>query len=140
MTDQAFEPAELVVEFGAGGGIAVRQIEARDEQPIDPRLDVPALHVVSIAGQSEPHLGGLRSAGQDGDTVPALLAVPYGAVAGLFDLGARKISLAALSSCRHTTSGLAAASHRNNTGSLPFTPFTLKVAILSIAMMHRGVR
>src|SRR5579863_3493919 len=47
-------------------------------------------------------------------------------------------SCGAFNSWRHATSGLNSASHRSRTGSRPFTPLTLKVAIFVACPPHRN--
>ena len=73
---QALEPAQLVVELRAGRRVAVRQVQAADQHAADVGFDVAAVHVLRIAGQAAARLHGLSAAAQDGDAVPALLAVP----------------------------------------------------------------
>src|SRR5579872_721170 len=48
MRDQALEPAELEAEFLASYRIAVRHVEAADEEPVDRSLDVAAMRVVLV--------------------------------------------------------------------------------------------
>src|SRR5215213_817944 len=90
MLRQPVEPAQLVIEFGTGRGIAVRQIKAPDNQAIDSRLDVSAVRVVGIVGQTPADFYGLSTASQDSDAVPALLPMPDRAVAGGPDCSFRK--------------------------------------------------
>ena len=82
MSRQALEPAQLVVELRAGRRVAVRQVEAADQHPVHRRLDVAAVGVVGIAGEAAAGLVRLGAARQDGDAVPALLALPDRAIAG----------------------------------------------------------
>src|SRR5262249_46493260 len=67
---ESLEPAELVVELGAGGGVAVRQVEAADPHPADGALDVPALRVLRVPRQPPRRLDGGGAPGKDGDAVP----------------------------------------------------------------------
>ena len=80
---QPVHPRQLVVELGAGPRIAVGQIEVADQQPADRRLDIAAVARVGIAGQAAAGFDGLADAAQDGDSVPAFLAVPDGRIAGV---------------------------------------------------------
>src|ERR1700694_402168 len=83
--DQPVEPLELVVELGAGLGIAVRQVQASDDDPLHRRLDVAALLLGRIAGKSSLGFDRIRILREDRHAVPRLLAVPYRAVARLAD-------------------------------------------------------
>ena len=47
---QPFEQAQLIVEFRARRRIAVRQIQASDEQAADGRLDVAAMRIIRSPG------------------------------------------------------------------------------------------
>ena len=75
MSRQPLEPAQLVVELRPRCGIAVGKNEAADQYAIDGRLDVAAVAVVGITRYVPPGLDRLRSSGEDGDAVPALLAM-----------------------------------------------------------------
>src|SRR5438874_11276684 len=85
MFDQPLEPPQLVIEFRTWRRISVRQIQASDQDAVDGRLDVPAMAVIWIAGQTASCLDRFGAAGENGDAVPAFLAVPDGPVAGLAD-------------------------------------------------------
>ena len=91
MRSQPLEPCELVVEFRAGLRIAVRQIDAGDDDAVDGGFDIARLVVVAIAGQLGPDQHRFGLARQDGDAVPGLLAAPDRAVAGLVDGAERKV-------------------------------------------------
>ena len=52
MRPQPPEPVELVVEFRPGLRIAVRQIDAGDDDAVDGGLDVARLVIVAVAGQA----------------------------------------------------------------------------------------
>src|SRR5947207_835919 len=52
MFDQPLEPPQLVIEFRTWRRISVRQIQASDQDAVDGRLDVPAMAVIWIAGQT----------------------------------------------------------------------------------------
>src|SRR5271163_5046877 len=93
MFRQALNPSEFVIELGAGRRIAVGKIEAADEDAVDLGLEVAALYVVRVAGQASTSLQRILTARENGDAVPALLAVPDHAVAGLADSGFRKLLL-----------------------------------------------
>ena len=63
MRDQPLEPAQLVIELRPGRGIAVGQIEAADQQPVDRGLDIAAVQSSSdrragrAASRSAPRRG-----------------------------------------------------------------------------------
>ncbi len=73
---QPLKPAQFVIESRAGRRVAVRQIETSHEDAVDRRLDVAAVAVVGIARKPAPRFDRLSAAGEDRDTVPALLAMP----------------------------------------------------------------
>src|ERR1051326_7584685 len=50
--DEPLHPGELVTEFRPGLRIAVGRIERGDENAADGGLQIPALRIVGIAGQS----------------------------------------------------------------------------------------
>src|SRR6202041_474730 len=81
MQPQPLEPCQLVLEFWAGLRIAVRQIDAGDDDAFDGGFDVARLAIVAIAGQLRPDQHRLAFTRQDGDAVPGLLAAPDRAVA-----------------------------------------------------------
>jgi hypothetical protein len=78
---EAIEPAQLVIEFWARRRIAVRQVEASDNQVADRGLDVAAVHVIGIPGPTAAGLDRLGAARQDRHAIPALLSVPDRALA-----------------------------------------------------------
>src|SRR5215218_5888209 len=80
---KTLEPSELVVELRPGCRIAVRQIEAADDDAGNCRLDIAALRVLGVARQPTPGLGRIGAPGEDCDAIPTLLAVPDRAVAGV---------------------------------------------------------
>jgi hypothetical protein len=82
---QALEPGKLVVELRAGLRVAVRQVDASDEDAIDRRFDVAALRVVGVARQRHAGQNRLAAAREDGDSVPGLLPPPYRVIARLAD-------------------------------------------------------
>src|SRR5258706_12779506 len=96
MLGKTLEPSQLVVEFRTRRGIAVGKIEASDENPIDTRLDVPAMNVLGVARQPATALEGIAPSRQDGDAVPAFLPMPDCAVAGLPNRRFRKFFLRCL--------------------------------------------
>src|SRR5690606_1222212 len=77
--------AQLVVQLRPGRRVAVRRIEAANQHALHGSLDVTAVAILRICGQSPAGLDRIGIAGEDGDTVPAPLAVPYGAVTGPLD-------------------------------------------------------
>src|SRR5690242_12976816 len=80
---QALEPLELVVELGSRRGIAIREIEASDQNAGGLCLDIAAMPIVRIAGQDTADLDRIGTARKDRYAVEALLAVPDDAVARL---------------------------------------------------------
>ena len=85
MLMQSLEPTQLVVELGAGRGIAVRQVQTADDQVIDTRFQVSAVQVLWIPRQPAMGLHRIATLGQDCDAVIGLLAVPNHTVAGIAD-------------------------------------------------------
>ena len=69
----------------AGRRIAIGQVQATDQDPIDRRLDIPAVRIIQIARESAACLHRRSAARQYGDTVPALLALPDCAITGFPD-------------------------------------------------------
>src|ERR1700736_3981883 len=104
MRFEPLEPVELVVEFRPGLRIAVRQIDAGNDDAFDRGLDIARLAVGGVAGKLRPdqHRFGLPR--QDGDAVPGLLSAPYPALL-IASIG--KSSSVDFSSCRATASGFA---------------------------------
>ena len=76
MFRQAIEPTEFVVELGPRRRIAIGEINAADDDVIDPRLDVAAVRVFGIAGQAATTLDRFPTAREDRDAIPAFLAMP----------------------------------------------------------------
>ena len=87
---EPLEPTQLVVEFRAGRRIAVRQVQAADQDAVDGGLDVAAVGVVRIARQSASREDRRRVPGEDGDAVPAFLSMPDSLVTRLLKLASRK--------------------------------------------------
>ena len=77
---QPLEPTQLVVEFGTWRRIAVRQVEAADQDAVDGGLDIAAVAVVGIAGQAAARQDRGCIPGEDRDTVPTFLSMPDGLV------------------------------------------------------------
>ncbi len=96
MRREALEPAQLVVEFRSGCRIAVRQVEAADRQPVDCRLQIAAMRVFGIAGQTAAELRRLGAAGENRDSVPALLPMPDRDSRGGADRGGGKFLIGRL--------------------------------------------
>ncbi len=87
MFHQAFQPAELVIEFWTWRWIAVGKIKTADHHVTDQRFDVAAVCVVWIAGQGPTFLYWILTARENGDAIPALLAVPNGPITRLANRG-----------------------------------------------------
>src|SRR2546421_12843597 len=83
--DQALEPRQLVIELRTGLRVAVRQIEAGDDNAVHRSFDITALVVGGIAGQPAANLHRLAALGEDRHAVPGALTVPDGAVSGAPD-------------------------------------------------------
>ena len=85
--DAALETREASV-FTARALAQERQIgdEAADDDAVHRRLDVAALRRVGIVRQAPPRLVDVADSAKNGDTVPALLAVPDCVVAEVADL------------------------------------------------------
>ena len=76
MGDQPLEPTQLEAEFLAFHRIAVRHIEAADQEAVDRSLDVAAVQVVLVAGESAARFDQRLAARENGDPVPAFLPMP----------------------------------------------------------------
>ncbi|SEI00838.1 hypothetical protein SAMN05216228_101541 [Rhizobium tibeticum] len=87
---QALKPSKLVFELWAWSRIAVRKIEAADQQAVYHGLDIASVSVVRIAGKAAPRQDWQCAPCQDGNAVPALLAVPYSLISGASKFVARK--------------------------------------------------
>ena len=87
------EPGELVVEFGAGRGIAIGKIKASDGDAGDGGFDIAAVGIFRIAGQAAPGFHGIGAAREYRDAVPCLLSVPDRPVSGLADIAEREFLL-----------------------------------------------
>src|SRR5690554_4140829 len=90
MRDKPAEPVQLVLELRPWCRVAVRQIEAADEDALNGRLNVSAVQVKRVTRQPASRFHGSGITGQDRNTIPALLTVPDGAVAGALDRSDRK--------------------------------------------------
>src|ERR1700674_1126722 len=88
--DEPLEPRELVVELRSRLRIAVRQVQASDDDAVRRRLEITALLVGRIPRQAAVRLHGLRVLREDRHTVPRLLPVPDRAVARLAQVRGRK--------------------------------------------------
>ena len=127
---QPLEPVELVVEFRPGLRIAVRQIEAGDDDAVDGGFDIARLLVVGVAGQLGADQHRIALARQDGDAVPGLLPAPDRAVAGLADRINRKIGVGRFQFLQRNDVGLGRdAAMRSRFGSRRLMLLMLKVAI-----------
>jgi hypothetical protein len=75
--------------------IAVRQVEARNQHAFGGSFDVSALPVFGRTGQAIARQLRPDVACQDGNTVPGVLALPDGLVAGALDIVVRKLAVCA---------------------------------------------
>src|SRR5215472_14814233 len=96
VASEALEPAQLVVEPGTWGGIAVREIQTAYDDLIDPGFDVAAVDILGISREGAADFDGLTTTGEDGNAVPAFLAVPDDAIAGCANRQLRKLLLPCL--------------------------------------------
>ena len=71
MSQQAAQPAQLVIELRTRRGVAVRQVQTADEQTAHVRLDVADVHVIRITGQRAPDFRRLAAAREDAKLVLA---------------------------------------------------------------------
>ena len=85
VVDQALEPTQLIIELGTGGRISIRKIQTADPEVVGGGFDVTALEVVWLTWQTSPSFNRIDAAGQDGDSVPALLPMPNRVVACFSD-------------------------------------------------------
>jgi hypothetical protein len=90
MRVQPLEPLQLVVELRPRLRIAVRQVNARDTQPVNVRLDVPTVCVIRIAGQAAADLYRLDASGENRHAVPRQLPMPDAAIPDIAKRGCRK--------------------------------------------------
>jgi hypothetical protein len=79
---ETLKPAQLVIEFRSGRRISVRQVEAANDKVVDGSLDVAAMDIVIIPRKDATSLSRFFAAREDGDAIPAFLAVPDHAMAG----------------------------------------------------------
>ncbi|MNF01894.1 hypothetical protein D3C80_2009590 [compost metagenome] len=70
MLDQAFEPAQLVIELGPGLRVAVRQVQARHQHAMYRRFQIAALAVILHAWQAAANLQRIAAPSQNGHAVP----------------------------------------------------------------------
>jgi hypothetical protein len=129
MRPQPLEPVELVIEFRPGLRIAVRQVDAGDDDAVDGGFDIARLVIIAIAGQGGAGQHRLGVARQDGDAVPGLLSAPHRAVAGLLDRHNRELGIGRFQFLQADDFGLAARSQRSRLGRRRLTLLMLKVAI-----------
>ena len=85
MREEPFEPGELIGEFGPGPRVAVRQVEAADQDPVAGGLDVAGLAVARVARQTPPRLDRGLAAAQDRHAVVGPLAVAERGIADRFE-------------------------------------------------------
>ncbi len=85
MPDQPFEPRQFVIELRSRLRIAVRKIQAGDQNTGHRRLQIPACGVARIPGQPAPHFNRRLALGQNRDAIPTPLSVPDPLVPGLLE-------------------------------------------------------
>jgi UDP-galactopyranose mutase len=78
--DQPLEPCQFIAELRSWLRVAVRQIQAADQNPCNCSFNVAALSIRWIAWQRTARHDGIRSASQDCDPVPTALALPHSPV------------------------------------------------------------
>jgi hypothetical protein len=93
VADQPLRPSELVVEFRARLRIAVRSVEACDEDAVDSGFEIARLDIGWVAREFRPRKDGLGAASENGDAVPRFLPPPNRAIAGGLDGASRKIRI-----------------------------------------------
>jgi hypothetical protein len=98
MSDQAVEPGEFVDEFRPRPRIAIGQVKRADQDAVDGRLDIAAVRVVRIPGQTAMRLVDFADAAEDRDVIPALLPMPDSLVAAALRAPSGNFSSGALSS------------------------------------------
>ena len=76
MGGEAFEPGQLIAEFGAGLRVAVGEVERGNQDASDGSFDVARLRVGGVAGEGGAGKNRFGIAGEDGDAVPRALALP----------------------------------------------------------------
>lgn len=96
MTDEPVEPAKFVIELLPRPRIAVGQVEAPDQNPVDCRLNITALAVVVRARQPSACFMDLTATAEDGDPIPAFLAMLDRSVAQLLERLFRKLIVGCL--------------------------------------------
>jgi hypothetical protein len=89
---QAFQPSELVLEFGTWLRVSVWSVDRRDEHAVYGRLEIAALTVGCIAWQVRAGHD-WRPSREDRHAVPALLAAPDRVIAGLPDCVRRELGV-----------------------------------------------
>ena len=82
---QPLEPIHFVVEFGAGGRVTIWQVKTADDDTIDLSLYITAVTIFRVTREHSADLLWLSAAGEDGDAVPTLLAMPDGVIACVCD-------------------------------------------------------
>src|SRR5215469_11612631 len=93
MFDKALDPTELVFEFRSRRRIPVGEIKTADLDVIDHRLDIPAVRVFRIAGQTPPSLNWSLAARKNRNAIPALLTMPDRSVSRVANRNLRKVLL-----------------------------------------------
>jgi hypothetical protein len=96
MSRKPIQPSKFIREFWARRWIAVGKVKAADKQAADCGFYIPTMGIVRIARERTAYLSKFCATGQDGDTVPALLTVPYGAVTRVTQRGFGKFLLGSL--------------------------------------------
>lgn len=93
MLEQAFEPAQLVVEFRAGLRVAVRQVQAAYQYTVHGGFQIAALVIVLHARQASADFQRFAVTRQNGHTVPRRLPKIQATITRRFDLMARKLPI-----------------------------------------------
>ena len=89
MPDESFELCQLVVELRTGAGVAVREINAGNDDTLNSRLDVASMRVLGIARQSSAYFEGCIASREQRDAV--LLSDDQTAVTRRFEFRSREL-------------------------------------------------
>ncbi len=83
MYGEPFDPLQLIVKFGSRIGVAVRKVQAGNDNAVYKRLDIPAMRIIRVIVQPAPRFLDFTIPRKDRDAVPALLPLPDRIVTGI---------------------------------------------------------